>query len=267
MNEIIIPALSIGAIGLVLGALLALASKIFYVEVNEKAVEISEILPGANCGACGFAGCSAYAQAVAEGKAKPNCCCPGGQATADSIAQIMGMQSEKVEEKKAVILCSGEDGIANNKYNYVGEMDCIIASKLQGGGAKDCTYGCLGYGSCIKVCRNNAISLINGIASVDEDKCGGCGECASVCPKKVIDIIPKKNKIYVKCKSCDKGAIVKNKCSIGCIGCKICEKNCPEGAITVTDNCASIDYSKCTECGLCVEKCPKKIIVDGGTNA
>ena len=105
---------------------------------------------------------------------------------ADSIADIMGMKSEKVEEKKAVILCSGEEGVAADKYNYVGENDCIVASKLQGGGAKDCSYGCLGYGSCIKVCRNNAIKIINGIASVDEEKCGGCGECVTVCPKKVI---------------------------------------------------------------------------------
>lgn len=267
MNEIIIPALSIGAIGLVLGALLALASKVFSVEVNEKAEEIAEILPGANCGACGYAGCSAYAEAAADGKAKVNCCCPGGQSVADGIAQILGVASEEVEEKIAVVLCSGKENIAADKYQYIGEKDCIAASKLQGGGHKDCSYGCLGYGTCAKVCKNNAIKIVDGIAVVDESKCGGCGECAAVCPKNIINIIPKVNKIYVKCKSCDKGAIVKNKCSIGCIGCKICEKNCPEGAITVTDNCASIDYSKCTQCGVCVEKCPKKIIINGGTNA
>ena len=260
MNEILIPALAIGAVGLVLGALLAIASKLFAVEVDERTIEITQVLPGANCGSCGYAGCSAYADAVSKGEAKINCCSPGGQITADNIATIMGVSSEAVEEKKAVILCNGTNETAFDKYDYTGEMDCIAASKLQGGGHKACTYGCLGYGSCARVCKNGAISIENGIAVVDTAKCGGCGECEAICPKNIIKIVPKKNNIVVKCKSCDKGQLMKEKCSAGCIGCKICEKNCPEGAITVTDNCASIDYSKCSQCGLCVERCPKKII-------
>ena len=126
-----------GGVGLVLGLLLAVASKIFAVEVDEKAVAISEVLPGANCGSCGYAGCSAYAGAISSGDAKPNCCSPGGQAVADKIADILGVKAEAVEEKCAIVCCDGKDEVASKKYEYFGEEDCICASKVQGGGAKD----------------------------------------------------------------------------------------------------------------------------------
>ena len=262
MKEILFPALAIGAVGLVLGALLAVASKIFAVEKNEKAEEIAEVLPGANCGSCGYAGCSAYAEAISQGGAKINCCSPGGQAVSDKIAEIMGLTAETVEEKVAVICCAGTDENAVSKYNYEGMEDCVAVSRLQGGGEKACAFGCLGHGSCANVCSRGAITMKDGIAVVDKDKCGGCGECAEICPKKVIKIVPKNSKYVVKCQSCDKGALMKDKCTVGCIGCKICEKNCPVGAITVTDNHAVIDYDKCIGCGVCAEKCPKKIIIE-----
>lgn len=261
MKEILLPALAMGAVGLVLGLLLALASKIFAVEKNERAEEIASVLPGANCGSCGYAGCSAYATAISKGEAKINCCSPGGQSTVDYIARIMGVSGEAVEEKCAVIACNGTFDKAADKYEYVGIEDCITASRLQGGGSKACEYGCLGYGTCAKVCKNNAIKIENGIAVVNIEKCGGCGECAAACPKNLIAIVPKKVKYIVKCHSCDKGAEMKEKCTIGCIGCKICEKNCPVGAIKVENNCAQIDQSVCISCGLCENKCPKKIIV------
>jgi len=250
-----------GVLGLVLGALLAVASKIFAVEKDERAEAITEVLPGANCGSCGFAGCSAYATAVSEGKAKINACCPGGQKVADEIASIMGVASEAVELKKAVVLCNGTEDVAADKYEYSGTEDCNVAIALQGGGHKACGYGCLGYGSCVKVCSNKAIRIENGIAVIDEEKCGGCGECEAACPKHIIKIVPAKVKYIVKCSSCDKGAAMKEKCSVGCIGCKLCEKNCPADAIKVENNCAVIDYEKCIGCGICAEKCPKKIIV------
>ena len=262
MKDILFPALAMGAVGLVLGALLAVASKIFAVKKDERAEAITEVLPGANCGSCGFAGCSAYADSISKGEAKINCCSPGGQAVSDKIAGIMGVSTETVEEKVAVICCEGTNENASLKYNYEGMEDCVAVSRLQGGGEKDCSYGCLGHGSCAKVCSRGAITMQNGIAVVDRKKCGGCGECAEACPKNIIKIIPKKSTYVVKCVSCDKGAQMKTKCSVGCIGCKICEKNCPKGAITVTDNHAVIDYDKCIGCGICAAKCPKKIIVE-----
>lgn len=260
MKEIILPALAMGGVGLLLGALLAVASKVFAVEKDERAEEICAVLPGANCGSCGYAGCSAYAQAVSAGEAKINCCSPGGQSVSDKIAEIMGVKSEAVEEKRAIVMCSGAQDVAREKYEYTGKLSCVAAAKLQGAGPKDCTYGCIGYGSCVKVCSQNAISIENGIAVIDREKCGGCGECALACPKKLIKIVPKSVTYFVKCQSCDKGAQVKEKCSVGCIGCKICEKNCPTEAIKVENNCAVIDYEKCINCGLCASKCPKNII-------
>lgn len=260
MTDILYPALAMGAVGLFLGILLALASKIFAVEKDERAEAIAEALPGANCGSCGYAGCSAYAAAISSEGAKINACSPGGQQVADAIAEIMGVKSEAVEEKCAVVLCSGETQSAADKYIYEGVADCVVEATLQGGGHKSCGYGCLGFGSCAAVCQNDAIKFENGIAVVDYDKCGGCGECEQACPKKLIKIVKKSVKYIVKCSSCDKGAAMKEKCSVGCIGCKICEKNCPVQAITVENNLAVINYEKCISCGICAQKCPKKII-------
>lgn len=262
MNEIIIPALTMGAIGLALGAILAAASKIFAVETDERAEQITSVLPGANCGSCGFAGCGAYAAAISGGTAKINCCVPGGQTAADKIAEIMGVSAEAVEPMNAVVMCSGTEQAAPDKYIYIGEQSCEAAARLQGGGAKACTYGCLGFGTCASVCKYGAITVTDGVASVNAEKCSGCGECAAVCPKHIIKIVPSRNKIHVKCKSCDKGGEMKLKCSAGCIGCRLCEKACEAGAIKVTDNCAEIDYSLCTQCGACAAKCPRKIISD-----
>lgn len=261
MTDIIYPVLSMGALGLVLGALLAVASKIFAVEKDERAEAITEVLPGANCGSCGFAGCSAYAGAISKDGARINACSPGGQKVADAIAEIMGVQSATVEEKIAVVRCQGTKDVATDKFDYTGIKDCGAIVTLQGAGQKSCDYGCLGFGSCVKVCCRGAISIVDGIAVIDTEKCGGCGECVAVCPKHLIEVVPRTTKYVVKCQSCDKGAQMKEKCSVGCIGCKICEKNCEAGAITVVNNHAVIDYEKCTSCGVCAEKCPKKIII------
>ena len=262
MNDILFPALAMGAIGLILGALLATASKIFAVEKDERAEAIAQVLPGANCGSCGFAGCGAYAEAISKNGAKINCCSPGGQNVSDSIAEIMGVKAEAVEKKVAFVRCAGNEEVAPSKYEYEGEKDCISVSRLQGGGLKACAQGCVGYGSCVKVCSKNAIRIENSVAVIDTEKCGGCGECAAVCPKHLIEIVPKSQKYVVKCQSCDKGAEMKTKCSVGCIGCRICEKNCPAEAIVIENNHAVIDGEKCIGCGLCAEKCPKKIICE-----
>lgn len=259
MSSIIAAVLVIGGIGLIFGCLLAYASVIFKVEKDPRIDEIAEVLPGANCGACGYAGCTAYASAVAEGKAPVNGCAVGKDIVAQKIADVMGVEAADVEKRVAKVHCGGKCGKANEKYEYYGVSDCIAASKLAGG-AKACPTGCLGLGSCVNVCQFGAISVVDGVAVVDSEKCTACGQCVSVCPKHLIDIVPDKSKYWVMCRNSEKGADTNKHCTVGCIGCKICEKNCPEGAITVTNNYAQIDYSKCVGCGICAEKCPKKVI-------
>lgn len=259
MNDILIPIAVVGAIGLLFGCLLAFASIIFKVEKDERIEKIEQLLPGANCGACGFAGCSAYAHAVVNDGAPVSCCSVGGEAKAKEIAAIMGKKADKIEEKTARVMCAGTCGIAEDKYEYSGVSDCAAAARLAGG-AKACPNGCLGLGTCTRACRFGALSIINGIAAVDEEKCTACGQCEKVCPKHIIALVPKKSRVSVPCSSTQKGALTNKVCKIGCIACRMCEKICPKEAIAVKDNHAVIDYAKCIGCGLCADKCPKKVI-------
>lgn len=259
MTEILVPALSVGGIALVLGALLAFASVVFKVEVDEREEKIAEILPGANCGGCGYAGCSAFAGAIVNEGAEITKCNLMTDEKLSAIASIMGVKAGKKVKKVARVSCKGNCGVAKEKYEYYGLADCATASQL-GGGAKACAYGCLGLGTCAAKCPFGAIRIADGIAKIDESKCAGCGVCADVCPKSLITIAEVKKTAFVNCASKDKGAVTKNLCDGGCIGCKICEKKCEFGAISVTDNLAKVDADKCTACGLCAEACPKKII-------
>jgi len=259
--QILYAAIILGGAGLVCGLLLAVAAKYLAVEVDERAEAITELLPGANCGGCGYAGCAAYAAAVVAGEAAPDCCSAGGASVVKGIAEIMGVEANIKEPMVATVLCNGTANAAVLRYEYEGVLDCVAAARL-GGGQKACAYACLGFGNCVKACPFGAITVENGVAKVDKEKCTGCGACVKACPKSVIALIPANNKYYVGCSSKDKGAAMKDKCSAGCIGCRICEKNCPSEAIAVKDNLAVIDYAKCTSCGICAEKCPKKIIIE-----
>lgn len=259
LTKILIAALVLAVTGALLGAALSFASKVFFVKEDERKALIAEKLPGANCGGCGFAGCAAYADSIISDGSPINLCPSCKQDQLDAISKIVGIDSVAAEPKVAHVKCSGGNLYANKKYEYYGMSNCEAAARLLDGFI-ECKYGCLGFGTCAKACPELAISIIDGVAVVDKDNCIGCGICADVCPKHVIDIIPKDTKVIVQCSSHDKGARTKNNCSSGCLGCKICEKTCQYGAITVTDNVANIDFSKCTHCGLCAEKCPKKII-------
>lgn len=261
MNNVILAIASLGILGIVFGLILAFASKIFEVKTDERIDKIIEVLPNANCGGCGYAGCSAFATAVVEGKAKVNGCPVGGELVSKKVGQIMGISGDEPVRYRAVVNCCGENDKASRKFIYKGIMDCHSAMQL-GGGEKDCPYGCLGYGDCLKACKFGAISIEYGVAKVDPDKCVACGMCKDACPKGIISLIPYDEKFWVLCASKDKGVVTKNYCKLGCIGCKICEKSCPTGAITVDGSLAKIDYDKCIRCGTCYEKCPRNVIVN-----
>lgn len=259
MSQILIPILIVGGMGILFGGILGIASKIFAVEVDERVPQILEILPGANCGNCGFAGCSAYATALAEGGVKTNLCPACAGDAADKIAEILGVDSEASEKKVARVRCSGTHENAALKYIYDGPNDCHSAARL-GGGEKMCQFACLGFGSCVKACHFDALSIQDGIAVVDEEKCVGCGGCVKECPKNVITLVPENTKYTVVCQSAEKGKATRQNCQVGCIGCGICAKNCPKDAITVENNIAVIDPEKCVGCGICESKCPRHII-------
>ncbi|MGI5977374.1 MAG: RnfABCDGE type electron transport complex subunit B [Candidatus Limivicinus sp.] len=260
MKSILLSILVLGVMGGVFGALLALASKVFHVDVDPKQEAIRNCLGGANCGGCGYPGCDGYAAAVAAGKAPANCCVAGGPETAAKIAEIMGVKVDAAEKKVAFVPCSGTTGHAEMRFNYSGPQDCRAAMLFGGKSNKLCTFACIGLGNCVKVCKFDAMHIVDGVAKVDRSKCVGCGACAEACPKSIIKMLPASQIVMPACSNQDKGVRVTKICDFGCIGCRKCERECPNEAIQVIDNLARIDTDKCTRCGHCEEICPRHII-------
>lgn len=261
MTQIIYAVVIVAGIGLLAGLLLSVLSKLMAVKADEKAQQIEELLPGANCGACGFAGCSAYASALSQGEtADTGLCAPGGNETSKKIAGIMGLASADIMPMTAVVCCKGSRDKAETKMIYSGVQSCKLASQLFGGD-KSCTYGCLGLGDCARACPYDAILLCDGIAVVNPSLCKACKVCVNTCPKNLIELMPKGHLTAgVLCKNHDKGAKTKKDCAVGCIGCTKCVKACPNNAITMDNFVARVDNSLCTACGACSEVCPTKAI-------
>lgn len=257
--DILIPAAVFAGLGIVFGILLAIAAHVFAVKTDERIPKILEQLPGANCGGCGYSGCAALAEAIVDGKATPGACRACSESGRSVIADLMGLPKESYVPMHAHVLCSGDSKTAVRKYRYEGARDCVAAEKLSGG-PQVCPNGCVGLGTCVAACRSHAMQIVDGIAKVDLEKCTGCGACVSACPKHLIALVPVSGTYCVSCSSREPGACVRTFCTAGCIACKICEKNCPVGAVRVTDSIAVIDQSKCIGCGVCAEKCPRKII-------
>lgn len=260
MTGIVSAALVIGVVGLLVGLLLVIAAAKFHIDVDEREAAVRGELPGNNCGGCGYAGCDALASAIAKGEAEANACPVGGDVVGKKIAEIMGVDAGSMVRKVAFVKCAGTCDKTRDKSVYFGIEDCRMAVIVPGRTSKKCTYGCLGFGTCVKVCPFDAVHIRDGIAVVDPRACKACGKCIEACPNDLIELVPYDSKYRVQCNSNDKGKAVREACDAGCIGCGICAKNCPSGAITVVNNLARIDYEKCTGCGICAEKCPTKVI-------
>ena len=262
MKTILLSMLVLRVLGGIFGALLAFASKIFYVKVDPKQAAVREALAGANCGGCGYPGCDGYAAAVARGEAPCNKCVAGGAETAAKLAEIMGASADEAEKMVAFVPCSGCEGVAEPRFNYTGPKDCQAAMLFGGKSNKLCTFACIGLGNCERACQFDAMHVINGVAQVDRSKCVGCGACVDTCPKSIVKLIPESLRIMPGCSSHDKGAVVMKVCKVGCIGCMKCQRECPAEAIVVKDALAVVDPEKCIGCGKCAEVCPRHIIVD-----
>ena len=256
---ILVATVCIAVIGLLVGIALVNVGKKFAVEVNPKEAAVREVLPGNNCGACGHAGCDAMAAAIARGESPVNGCPVGGEPVAKQVAKIMGVEEVSSVKKVAYVRCYGTCGNAVSSVNYVGIKDCQAAVN-SGLSNKDCAYGCLGLGTCVRACPFDAIHIVDGVARVDRKACKACGKCVIACPKHIIELLPDEDQFAVRCANRDTGKNVKKVCSVGCIACHICEKQCEYDAVHVVNNISHIDYDKCQNCGKCAAKCPVKII-------
>ena len=245
----------ITGIGIIAAIVLVLAAKFMYVPEDERIGKVQECLPGANCGACGYAGCADYAKAIVEAGADTNLCVPGGAAVAQAVSKVMGKTAGAVASKKAVVACQGFECNTGKKYDYQGVSTCSAAAKMFAGPTA-CAYGCMGFGDCVKACQFDAIHIVNGIALVDNNKRTRRGACANASPNNIIALIPDDVNPVVLCKNTDKGAQTRKVCSTGCIGCMKCTKVCPTNAISVSNNLASIEQDLCIACMQCAEECP-----------
>lgn len=251
-------------LGLIFGFILAYANKKFAVEVNPLIHIVEDVLPKGQCGACGYAGCQAYAEAVVlNPDVPPTLCIPGKDPIAKMVAELTGKVAQAVEPRIAQVKCAGTVEKAAKAYEYSGVQDCAAAN-LMFGGQKSCKYGCLGFGTCVKNCPFGAMTLSPaGLPIIDADKCTGCGKCETVCPKKVITMMPLGARVRVNCNSRDKGPVARKACTVACIGCSLCMRECAYGAIQMENNLAVVNPAICmSQCNdaKCLVKCPTKAI-------
>jgi Na+-translocating ferredoxin:NAD+ oxidoreductase RNF subunit RnfB len=250
-------------ISAVFGLGLAFAAKKFAVQEDPRVEQVSDFLAHAHCGACGYPGCRQYAEAVVLNPDVPaNLCTPGGKHTAEAVAKITGKEMKVTEPRVARVFCQGGISKSRRRFKYEGVMDCR-AAVVASGGDKACIYGCLGYGTCSRVCPFGAISMSEeNLPLIDPVKCTSCGQCVQACPKNVIEIQPLIKEVLVRCHSKDKGAATRKGCQVGCIACGMCVKVCPYNAPALENNLSRINLDKCRVCSLCVRKCPTNAILD-----
>ena len=261
MESYIYPIVIFIVMGVVFGVLLTVLSKVFAVKTDPRTEQITEALPGANCGACGFAGCADYADAIVTKGAPMNACLPGGAGAASEIGKIMGAEVTAAEKKLPIIHCSGDCDAMQQKFTFDGVQTCASAKRFYGGTGA-CMHGCLGLGDCASVCPEGCITIKNGLAAFCTEQCISCGKCAKVCPNGLIELRSIKKKVDVRCSSKDVGAAAVKACKNSCIACGKCVKICKFGAIEIKDAHAVIDYDKCVSCGMCAKECPRGCIVN-----
>jgi RnfABCDGE-type electron transport complex B subunit len=260
MTELLIPVLTMTALGFLFSTGLVLAYKKLRVEEDPKIENVAAVLPQANCGACGFSGCRAFAEAVVKGEAEANGCPVGGEETAREVAAILGVETGKVIRKVARVHCRGTHQAAKDRGTYLGISTCYASHLL--GGNKQCSYGCLGYGDCVRACLFDAITIgEDGLPIIHEDKCTACGKCVDACPRNILELHPESQNILVFCRSEDRGPTARKVCKNACIACGICVRACPD-AIALENNLAVIKDPKkiAPETIPEIEKCPTKAI-------
>ena len=269
MNVILIAVIVLGAIGLIAALVLYFTSKKFAVKEDPRIGQVNEVLPGANCGGCGFPGCGGMASAcvkAADAGSLEGLNCPvGGQPVMEKVAAILGMKVEASAPKLAVVRCNGTCENRPRTVIYDGVKSCRIANTTCMGETA-CAYGCLGCGDCVNACQFGAIKMNEetGLPEVDSTKCTACGACAKACPRNIIEIRvvkgAKKMGVVVECMNKDKGAVAMKACKVACIGCQKCVRSCPQEAISMRESLAVIDQSKCIHCDACVNGCPTHAI-------
>lgn len=269
MNFILIAVLVLGAIALVAALVLFGVARKFAVDEDPRLGLVTEALPGANCGGCGFAGCGGMAAALVKGADEGSIgglMCPvGGAAVMGKVASLLGMEAAEADPKVAVVRCNGSCEHRPRIAEYDGLRTCAAMNSC-GSGETGCGYGCLGCGDCVAACQFGAISINPEtlLPEVDEEKCGGCGACSRACPRHIIEVRkkgPKGRRVYVQCVNKDKGAVAKKACSVACIGCGKCQKVCKFDAVTVEGSVAYVDPEKCRMCTKCVDECPTGALV------
>jgi electron transport complex protein RnfB len=263
LPSVLVPVAIASGLALLLGIVIVITSRIFAIPVDERLEAIKGILPGANCGACGYTGCEGYAIALSEGEQDTTKCPVGGAEVANKLAAYLGLAAPDFIPKVAHVHCHGTVYNTQKRYEYAGTIGCAAAHGLFSG-PNSCTYGCIGFGDCVHACPFGALYLAEGIAHVDSTKCTACGLCVITCPKALIKIIPKHLNAYtVKCRNKWPGVQTRKNCKVGCIGCRKCFNTCEYGAITMDGPLAVIDQVKCTHCGKCEPVCPTTAIQNG----
>lgn len=269
MNFILTAVLVLGAIALIASVILFFVSKKFAVQEDPRIGQVMNILPGANCGGCGFAGCSGMASALVKGADSGTIeglrCPVGGDPVMGQVADLLGIAVANTEPMVAVVRCNGTCEHRPRIAEYDGLRTCA-AMNSTGSGETGCGFGCLGCGDCTYACKFDAIHMNpeTGLPEVDEDKCTSCGACVKACPRHIIELRkkgPKGRRVYVQCVNKDKGAVAKKSCSVACIGCGKCQKVCQFDAITIENNLSYIDFNKCRMCTKCVDECPTGAII------